>query len=224
MPWLGVYKRYADALATRSRTLKPSYSQYGEDALVVRILQGVSEEVADISYVDVGANHPNHLSNTYLMYRQGRSGLLIEPNAELAALLRRFRPRDQVLRAGVADRPGTATLAVANTPGLSSFVARPGVGFHRSELVPVLPLDAIVPATSAPRVQLLSIDTEGMNLAVLRGASDLLGRTMVLCVEYDAETDLDDYRSVLPSAFALLHMTACNAIYVNGDLLPEVTS
>src|SRR4051812_46477871 len=74
------------------KPVKSSYSQHGEDALVAELLGGY--DLSAGIYVDVGANHPIRLSNTYLFYRKGHHGILIEPNRSLLSLLEKFRKRD----------------------------------------------------------------------------------------------------------------------------------
>ncbi len=49
-----------------------SYSQCGEDLIVKFILRDVMGEKRNISYMDIGANHPIRLSNTYLFYKTNR--------------------------------------------------------------------------------------------------------------------------------------------------------
>ncbi|MEI9928867.1 MAG: hypothetical protein WDN44_15790 [Sphingomonas sp.] len=54
-------------------------SFFGEDVLLGRLLKTASSG----TYVDVGANHPIEGSNTYRLYRQGWTGLTIDPNSRL---------------------------------------------------------------------------------------------------------------------------------------------
>ena len=60
------------------RCLNKTYSQYGEDLILSSAIEYLKID-ENISYLDIGANHPMSLSNTYLLYKQGASGVLIEP-------------------------------------------------------------------------------------------------------------------------------------------------
>jgi hypothetical protein len=62
-------------------------------------------------YVDVGANHPTSISNTFLLYRHGLHGVTIEPNPELSQLHRRFRRRDVVVSVGSSKACPTLQLS-----------------------------------------------------------------------------------------------------------------
>jgi FkbM family methyltransferase len=84
---------------------KKSYSQCGEDLIVKYIFRNVIKEVKDITYIDIGANHPVRLSNTYLFYKTNKNeggGILIEPNPNLVNRLKKYRPRDKVLNVGIS--------------------------------------------------------------------------------------------------------------------------
>src|SRR5882762_7743018 len=75
-----------------------SHSAAGEDRLVIAWLQivyGLSD-ASKIRYCDIGANHPRTLNNTFALYARGASGVLIEPDPDQCALLRKDRPRDVV--------------------------------------------------------------------------------------------------------------------------------
>ena len=64
------------------RFVRPHFSQYGEDLLVDVMLSHVERGC----YVDVGAFHPIHFSNTHLLYRRGWRGVNIDLDEEKAAV------------------------------------------------------------------------------------------------------------------------------------------
>src|SRR5438045_8009791 len=66
-----------------------SFSQFGEDLAVLRHFE---DRVG--YFVDVGAHHPIRLSNTYLLYRCGWSGINVDANPDGIELFRKKRPRD----------------------------------------------------------------------------------------------------------------------------------
>src|ERR1700757_1387281 len=79
-----------------------SFAGNGEDLLIAGWFRHYGCDLSRIRYVDIGANHPISLSNTFLLYEAGACGVLIEPDPKNAALLRAKRPRDIVINAGVA--------------------------------------------------------------------------------------------------------------------------
>ncbi|MCP3397106.1 MULTISPECIES: hypothetical protein [unclassified Bradyrhizobium] len=75
-----------------------SYAQAGQDIILEGILSArlfKSQKSRDSAfYVEIGANHPVSSSSIYLMYQRGALGVLVEPNPELATLIRTARPRE----------------------------------------------------------------------------------------------------------------------------------
>src|SRR5687767_14108710 len=90
-----------DRLANRvfRRTGKVSYAQCGEDLIVDYVFTALG--VQGPTYLDIGANDPVSLSNTYLFYRRRCAGVCVEPNPPLCEAFRRKRPRDHCLNVGV---------------------------------------------------------------------------------------------------------------------------
>jgi hypothetical protein len=56
-------------------------------------------------FVEVGANYPTLLSQTWHLEQQGWSGVLVEPNPELCEMLQAQRPRRRTFQAAVGG-PG----------------------------------------------------------------------------------------------------------------------
>ena len=129
--------------------------------------------------MDVGANQPAIISNTYRMYRQGFRGVLVEPNPELSGLIRGIRPRDALLAVGCGARAGVAGMCATGPSVLASLTA-PRAG---GTLIPVLTIDQICESLEIGSLTLLSIDVEGMNREVLGGARSILPRTRCVIVE-----------------------------------------
>lgn len=122
--------------------------------------------------VDAGANHGVY---AVIMARHAPRVLAIEPNPELARLLRRGLPgRCTVLACALSDRPGTAELRVPVVDGredtyLASLSA-PLEGETHAYRVELRRLDDCV----REPVGLLKIDVEGHEIAVLGGAERVL--------------------------------------------------
>ena len=98
-----------------------SFAQCGEDRIVWFLCGYLG--ISPIDYIDVGAHDPVAGNNTYLFYRMGHRGVLIEPNGTMCRKLRPVRPDDRVLEAGVgataareAVPQSLPTLRFANKP------------------------------------------------------------------------------------------------------------
>lgn len=134
-----------------------------------------------VTYIDAGAYHPIWLSNTWNLYRAGGHGVCIDPNPEACRRIRRTRRRDRVIEAAVSTERGRAAFYVAPHRGNSSI--RPDHmtdSVERGDVATVTLADA---AGLLDRVDVLSLDVEGMDLAVLEATDFSAFRPLVICVE-----------------------------------------
>ena len=171
----------ADPLTTR----KLSYAQNAEDVRVWRAFRAST----GLTYVDVGANEPRHLSITASLHDLGWRGLLIEADPFLAAELRVRRPGDTVVECAAAGGPGELTFFRVAGTGLGTLDASEARaararGFEVEEIVVrTESLDAILDEHSVTEVHFMSIDVEGAEALVLQGLSLDRHRPWVMCVE-----------------------------------------
>jgi FkbM family methyltransferase len=212
-PFLVRTKRFLMAAKDAWSPPKRIYSQNGEDVYVEKLLNGI--EQGSCIYIDVGANQPTRISNTYLFYRKGFRGILIEPNSELSGLCRRFREHDAFLNIGAAESAGVAEFKVGESSVTAGFLQDENV--RSTSWVPLLPVDAIWEAIGkrAP-VFLFSIDTEGFDLNVLRGARETLRHTA--CVIVEAKENYPEISGLLESFnFVKSCDMECNTIWINHE-------
>ena len=149
---------------------KLSFSQEGEDSLLLRIL-----EYQQLGfYVDVGAHHPQRFSNTYLFYLCGWAGINIDPLPGSKAQFDSLRPRDINIELGVSSEAGSMTYYAFDEPAFNTFnseVAKTRTSKLLSKhIIAVQPLRDILAnhlPTETP-IDFLSIDVEGLDLDVLR--------------------------------------------------------
>jgi FkbM family methyltransferase len=217
-------RRYSVAIRDRVRAERETYSQHGEDRHIAELLKG--RDLSSAIYIDVGANHPTLISNTYLLYRRGVRGIVVEPNVDLVRLHRLVRPDDVQVAVGCGERAELGRLAVMSAGVLSTFAANAQhtSTVQRYDYVPILPLDAVVDGAALPHrwICLLSIDTEGFDLEVLKGARRTLAKTYVICVETNTDAERDAVSQLLASAgFEEESRADCNTFYVNRTLRIE---
>jgi FkbM family methyltransferase len=173
-----------------------SYAQQGEDLVVQNILGILG--IKQPTYMDVGAFDPTIHSNTYLMYLAGSHGVLVEPNPAKIERLRGVRPRDVTLNIGVGTGPeaSTADYYVVGGPsgGLFNTFSKEDAelvqanthGLHFIEKVLKMPLEninAIMQQQLGAAPNFLSIDTEGLDLDILKTMDFERYRPDVICVE-----------------------------------------
>lgn len=170
-----------------------SYSQSGED-LVLK----VSLRQKRGFYVDVGAYHPTLYSNTYAFYRRGWHGLVIDPNDSFRPLYRFLRPRDTFITAGIGSAQSSETYYRFSDASYNTFSAKnaaeysaiPRLARLPDQTVRIIPLSTILHEQKVEHIDLLNIDVEGMDLAVLK-SHDWSISTQVIAVE-DRHFNVDE--------------------------------
>lgn len=145
---------------------------------------------AGMVFIDIGAN--DGLYTVFAARRVGPTGRVValEPSRrELDRLHRNIALNELTnivtLPVAAGDRDGTAQLRIAgfghegqNTLGGFAYAIE-GAGF---EPIEVARLDGIIKAQNVSRVDILKIDAEGAELAVLRGARAVLARHRPLII------------------------------------------
>lgn len=216
--FLGKIKRFIIALIDTLLPLKESYSQFQEDLIVSELLK--DNLTNNGIYIDVGCNHPTKINNTYKLYRQGHKGICIDANTEFTNLYKIFRPRDVFLCIGAGFKPELKYFYKSKTPVISRFendVQLVPNFLSKIELIPVFPLDEILKGFLIENIFLLSIDVEGMNIDVLKGAKNILNKTFILIIEFE---DATEQKLILNELFyynfRVVAETHCNIILLNN--------
>lgn len=169
-------------------------------------------------FVEVGANDPHLLSQTWPLEQLGWTGLLVEPLQACADKLAAARPRSRVVRAACAgpDQRGSAVFHVADRStksGLARHVDDQSVRYIGQETVPVVTLDDLLTERPPARLDFVSIDVEGTELDVLRGFDLARWRPELVLLE-DRVSSLDKHRFFLTRGYRLLRRTGFNGWYV----------
>jgi FkbM family methyltransferase len=174
-----------------------SYSQNGEDIIIKNLFNKLRIQYP--TYLDIGANHPIYVSNTYLLYVKGSKGVCIEPNPILYQKLKRTRSRDTCINAGVAfdeKREADFYLFPYKAHGLSTFSKQEAdfweqegnenVGTYSVEKVlkmKLVDINSIIENHFAPHPNFISIDVEGLDLQILKTLDFERFKPEVICVE-----------------------------------------
>ena len=186
------------------------YGQHGEDEKISELLQLFDAQPSGkFDYIDVGANQPVAISNTFRMYREGYRGILVEPNEELWPLLRSVRPEDVMLGIGCGSHAGVAGFHVPSVSVLGCLQP----ASNSKKIVPVLSVDQICSGLDIKCLTLLAIDVEGMNTEVLVGSKSILENTKIVVVEFDSPEELSNMRLMLTEAgLSRTQVIGCNLL------------
>lgn len=223
----------------RQRLVHRSYSQHGEDRLAWHLLGRQPRG----TFVDLGANDPVRLSNTYLLYRRGWRGLAVDASADHAGRWAAIRPADRFVVAGVGPATPAAPFYVHAASALSTFSAEhsdravaeghPRVAVRQ---VPVRALADLLDEHLGDRpIDFLSLDLEGADVEALASNDWHRFRPRLICVEVTAtaagsvrarQAAADPELDALLGAHGYAHLASCgvNAFYATPAATRSVVS
>lgn len=216
---------------------KKSYSQHVEDLLIESALQTLG--VSNPPYLDIGANHPVLLNNTFLFYSKGGKGVCVEPNPEIFQKIKNRRGRDICLNMGIGtfDSDG-ADFYMMSSSGFSTFVKSEAekcakennYGVQKIEKIikiPLININTLMEKYFPDGVDLVSLDTEGYDFEILKALDFGKHRPKVFCVEtlrYETtnklrkQTEIIDYMT--EHGYFLYADTYVNSIFVDKKAWP----
>ena len=217
---------------------RESHSQQGEDLVLESICDFL--KITHPSYLDVGAADPIQDNNTYLFYQKGCRGVLVEPNPSFCRRLEAERPGDKVLNigVGVSDQNEADYYMIGGRDGkyLNSFsrkqvddiVARSdGLRFIEKTIkMPLVNINKIMEERFHGAPSLLCIDTEGLDLDILRTLDFTRFRPAIVCVEtlrigtLRCDTDILDLMQA--NDYVARGGTFANTIFVDNRLLTSL--
>lgn len=241
-----VYEKLSDIYMRTNVTpripvnLAEQYSQAGEDLIIQSLIYRLnyfqtndhknSLGVNNLRYLEIGANHPIATSSTYLFYLQGATGILVEPNPDLADLLRSVRPNDEILQVACVDNDqSVAELHISEASELSSLMPESPrrwtnvFGMYGTITVATTHINNVAKCFwdkyACGHSTFLSIDCEGLDFRLV-SALDLVNFPFdIIQIEPGeplAPKNLKRIETELKlNGYLLILMTEVNAIFIN---------
>jgi FkbM family methyltransferase len=187
-------------------------------------------------FVEAGGNDGYTQSNTYWLERfRGWRGILVEPMQELFEQCREERPRATVVRAALVPFDHEGASVRMRFADLMSTVAAGHADDGRTRMgtalgwrdpyeadVPARTLSDVLDAAGSPEVDLLSLDVEGFEPAVLAGLDLERHAPRWLLVEiHDERTGRPPVEAILGERY-VLHgpLSPVDLLYRRADVAP----
>jgi FkbM family methyltransferase len=177
--------------------LRSSYSQSGEDIIISDLFSRLG--ISQPTYLDIGANEPISLNNTYRLYKRGSRGVCVEPNPIMYKKLRKERKKDVCLNMGVAfneQREADFYVFPEKWHGLNTFSKKEAefweqtgnkdVGKFKVEQVikmQLIDINELMEKYFSPWPNLISLDVEGLDLEIVKTIDWEKYKPEVICVE-----------------------------------------
>jgi len=203
------------------------YSESGEDLLFLQLIDKLMLE--DPTYLDIGVCHPVIRNNTYMLYERGyKKGVLVEPNPDMCKLIKNYRPENILLNMGAcADESQSLKYYISSNlsyVGHNTFdeTEAKACGFTKYLDIPVDNINHIIEEYCDGAVDILDVDTEGMDLRLISALDTEKYRIKVICVE--TLVCGDDLLSKVLKEKGYVHFAASsiNGIYVKKELMANM--
>ncbi len=170
-------------------------------------------------FIEVGANDPRQNSLTYILERMGWRGMLIDPLSKCYEKLVKERPRSQSFHCACV-RPEQVGKMTLHAPDPSSVVATLeknvddfDIEYSFTETCDAVTLDSLVSKVKPPRIDFLSMDTEGTELDVLLGFDLTRWKPRLILIE-DKLYNLAKHKYLVQRGYRLVKRTMLNNWYV----------
>jgi FkbM family methyltransferase len=155
--------------------IRNSNAQAGEDVIVEFLFNSMG--IANITYIDIGANDPVSDNNTYLFYLNHNCGVLIEPNEDFNGRIKKMRPKDIIINAAISDKENSeGDFFVFDSTSLNTLSkeqadlrCRSGI-FQLTAVrkIKLLSIEYVISHYLNDQVpELISLDIEGMDCQIL---------------------------------------------------------
>ncbi len=177
-------------------------------------------------FVEVGANDPHERSQTWHLEQAGWTGVLIEPQPELAKRLRALRTAKVFAVACSSPDNAGRTLPLHVAGPLSALDRErmaPGAAPETVIQVPVKTLNSVLEEAGAhPGFDFLSIDVEGHEIEVLRGFDIARWRPRLILLE-DHVADLSKHSYLKSAGYRIIRRYENNGWYVPRGAADKVS-
>lgn len=206
-----------------------SYSQSGEDLIIYRTLRRMGIE--NPSYLDVGAADPKSLNNTYLLYKNGCSGVLVEPNPYFVQQIKKIRPHDRVFQGGVGPvTQEEQPYYILSNPFFNTFdkdtiekiTCNSTIEIIKEISVPIIGINDLISKFFNHPPNFFSLDVEGVDLKVMKAFDFHSYAPEIICVEsishpytHDTEEKVNDICELMEkNGYMMFADTYINSIFV----------
>jgi len=212
-----------------------SYAQSGEDRIISFIFDWI--QVKSPTYLDIGAHHSSWLSNTYLFYKNGSSGVCIEPDPYLFSEIKRTRKRDTCLNIGISSAAQEmADFYVMTSRSLNTFSKEDALrcqetrNFGEQKIekiiqVPLYTVNDIMAKYCSNGVNLISVDVEGLDFEIVKSFDFQKYQPEIFCIEtlrYDENGILQKNNELIKfmkeKEYSIYGETYINTIFVSKEV------
>ena len=201
-----------------------SYSQNLEDLIIDNFL----EKKKYGFYIDVGAHYNKRLNNTYFFHKYRKwKGINIEPNSQIFSKINGSRKKDIYLNIGISDQNSKINFYQFNPDTVSTFSEKDANEYKKKfELksinkINVKKLKDLFLEYNINNIDLLNIDTEGLEMQVIKGNDWKKFRPKIVCIEHNNPNQFGLKTEIVSffknKNYKQLFQNEINIIFYNND-------
>ena len=165
-------------------------TQFGEDKYIVNLF----EKNFKGNYLDIGCYHPTRHNNTYLMYKNGWSGINIDLNPLTIELFNFMRPKDININIGISDSDDEKKLYFIDELNTQNTLDENQLLFLKEhhkikeeeiikKRIKTKKLDNILNEQKFDEIDFMNIDIEGHELDVIKTIDFKKIKVRYICLE-----------------------------------------
>ena len=219
---------------------KVSVAQSGEDTIVEYVLMVLGIKLSDEYYLDLGANHAKQLSNTYMLYKKGMRGVLVEANPQLIGELKFYRSEDVILNKCISNHSDESLqfyimsgdgLSCTSMDAVNEMIEKnPQLYIKDTITVDTITVNQILQKYFSKAPILLSIDIEGQEESILQTLDcDKYAPLIVIVERIDYGTTIATKKRkdliadiMSQNGYFEYAFTGINSIFINKRRLEEI--
>lgn len=174
------------------------FSQNAMDRKVRILFESIGRDISKIRYIDIGANTWLLYNNSYLFYRAGANGVLVEANPDFVDSIKQNRPRDIAIMCGCSDVESTEEWTYYKTPhaGYNTFVKEIADTYKDRNLkveeikIPMKSISEILNENfPSGHIDYMSVDVEGMGVRIVNAIDFNKFNIDVMLLEMDFDKE-----------------------------------
>lgn len=207
--------------------VRTHFSQFGEDLAVQRWAKKL--KIENGCYLDVGAFHPIYISNTFLLHRDGWSGVNVDMNPDKIEEFKRLRPGDDNICRAISAKKKQYVISDKGTPSecLKELTTDDVTDSSKQVIIESSPLAEVLSYTSLAnrRIDYLNVDCEGHDLEVIQQLDFEIYDPQIITIEaLDAESQ-NQIRSFLDKkGYVLCEKIHATLLFVRDTAPSDIPS
>lgn len=202
------------------------FSQNAMDKKVKTLFDSVGRDISKIKYLDIGANTWLLYNNSYMFYRAGAAGVLVEANPDFVDEIKKNRARDTAIMCRCSDVKSNEEWIYYKTKhaGYNTFVkeiadtyAGRGLEVQKIKIPMVYIGDILKENFPDNHIDFMSVDVEGMGARIVNAID--LNKYDIDVILLEMDLDKEESRKIYMKLYEAGYTSRYRGIGAQKDFL-----